>query len=182
MRLFAEEGYEQTTIADVTAAAGVSRRTFFSYFNSKDDLLFADADEKLELLHAGFATRMPEERPIDALRRVSVETLPQATDELMGRGRDARLQVLLARPDLQASCMRRVLAGEREMAAALHAAFPDELSEFQAIAVTGALVAVAIRSMQGGEPQQQMRTNLLWTLDLLEAVLDTFSEPPGLRV
>jgi len=39
VRLFTEHGYEHVTMADVAAAAGVSRRTAFRYFPSKDDLV-----------------------------------------------------------------------------------------------------------------------------------------------
>ena len=34
MRLFGEKGYEQTTVAEIAAAAGVSTKTFFNYFAS----------------------------------------------------------------------------------------------------------------------------------------------------
>src|SRR5260370_41991568 len=40
--IFAKNGFDETTVEEVTQAAGVSRRTFFRYFDSKDDLL-ADA-------------------------------------------------------------------------------------------------------------------------------------------
>src|SRR4051794_7827625 len=40
-RSFARNGYDATTVADITAAAGVSTRTFFSYFRAKQDVLFA---------------------------------------------------------------------------------------------------------------------------------------------
>jgi AcrR family transcriptional regulator len=43
-KLFFERGFEQTTIEDITEAADVSKRTFFSYFPSKEDLIFAWQD------------------------------------------------------------------------------------------------------------------------------------------
>jgi len=39
VELFAKEGFEQTTVEEVAEAAGISRRSFFRYFESKDDLL-----------------------------------------------------------------------------------------------------------------------------------------------
>lgn len=179
LTLFVERGYDETTITDITSAVDVSRRTFFSYFKSKDDLLFADADERLELLHESFAASTPDERPFEALRRVALETLPATADELMGKHRNVRLQMLLARPDLRTKCLQRMLDAERQMAAGLHAAFPDELSEFQAVAVTGALVSVAMRSMEdfNGSPDK-LRANLLWTLDLIKSAMESYNRPP----
>jgi hypothetical protein len=78
---------------------------------------------------------------------------------------------------LQARALQRMLAAEREMATRLHAAFPDELSEFQAIAVSGALVAVAIYTMERGEPPDRLRANLTWTLDLLGSAMESVSHP-----
>ena len=50
MRLFAERGFAGTTIDDVAAAADVSRATVFSYFATKEDLVFADAPLAVEAL------------------------------------------------------------------------------------------------------------------------------------
>jgi AcrR family transcriptional regulator len=38
MRLFGQQGYEQTTVAEITSTAGVSTKTFFNYFASKDEV------------------------------------------------------------------------------------------------------------------------------------------------
>lgn len=45
VRLFAERGYDQTTVDQIAAAAGVARRTFFRHYQSKDDVIFPDHDE-----------------------------------------------------------------------------------------------------------------------------------------
>jgi AcrR family transcriptional regulator len=43
--LFADRGYEQTTVEAIAERAGVGRRTFFRYFRSKDDAIFPDHDQ-----------------------------------------------------------------------------------------------------------------------------------------
>lgn len=42
--MFADRGYEATTVDQIAAAAGVARRTFFRYFPTKEDAVFPDHD------------------------------------------------------------------------------------------------------------------------------------------
>ena len=177
LTLFDERGYEQTTVADIAAAADVSTRTFFSYFRSKDDVLFADTDERLDILWSGLANRAAGERPIDALRRVAQEILPATADELMGAHHDERTRALLARPEFRARSLARLTDAQRQMAGYLHTAFADQLSDLQAVAITGALVGVAVHSMQRGDPFDRVKANLLWTLDLISDALESFQSP-----
>jgi AcrR family transcriptional regulator len=58
VELFAEQGYEQTTVADIAAAATQSRSTFFRYFATKEDVLFHDVPEHLEWLTGEIARRL----------------------------------------------------------------------------------------------------------------------------
>jgi len=46
-QLFLDRGYEQTTIDDIVALAGVGRRSFFRYFPSKEDVVFPDHEQCL---------------------------------------------------------------------------------------------------------------------------------------
>ncbi|MCD2497134.1 TetR/AcrR family transcriptional regulator [Microbacterium nymphoidis] len=48
--LFLERGYEATNVADITARAGVSRSSFFNYFSSKHDVLWAGVDDAIAAL------------------------------------------------------------------------------------------------------------------------------------
>src|SRR5579871_2995051 len=69
LQLFIDQGYESTTLDQVAEAAGISRRTFFYYFRSKEEILlaweghgFADALRPV-LLEEG-----PDQEPLNAVR------------------------------------------------------------------------------------------------------------------
>jgi AcrR family transcriptional regulator len=70
MRLFAERGYDATSVADIAACVGVSERTFFRYFPTKDAVLFhgvADDFRHLRVaLHEHVDTRRPTWSGIEA--------------------------------------------------------------------------------------------------------------------
>lgn len=56
MALFAEQGFEATSVEDVVARAGVGRTTFFRHFPTKEDVVFPDHDALLEKVGARLAT------------------------------------------------------------------------------------------------------------------------------
>ena len=53
--LFLEHGYAGTTIAEIARVAGVSRNTFFNYFDGKSDVFWVDIDDSAEALAASLA-------------------------------------------------------------------------------------------------------------------------------
>jgi AcrR family transcriptional regulator len=69
MGLFAERGYQATTIADIATAADVAPRTFFSYFSSKEAVVFHNVDRDLDGLASALRDRLPGETAFDSLRR-----------------------------------------------------------------------------------------------------------------
>jgi AcrR family transcriptional regulator len=66
--LFADAGYEATTVESICAVAGISRSTFFRYFSSKDDALLGDTGEAGIQLAAALEARPDSETPWRALR------------------------------------------------------------------------------------------------------------------
>jgi AcrR family transcriptional regulator len=68
VELFAAKGYDDTTLDEVAAAAGVSRRTLFNYFRNKEDLALSGLSEQGELIAARFAERPADEDPWVSLR------------------------------------------------------------------------------------------------------------------
>lgn len=72
-RLFTRQGYERTTTAQVAAAAGVSERTFFRYYASKEDVLLGEFSERLDQLAQAFAARPAPEPPLVAIQRALLD-------------------------------------------------------------------------------------------------------------
>ena len=109
MRLFAERGYHATTIADIATAADVAPRTFFSYFPSKEAVVFHDLDRDLEALARALRERLPGETAFDALRR----WIDTVFDQAMADEGEALLRKRLCREDeglanFQAGILARV--------------------------------------------------------------------------
>ncbi|TYK49289.1 TetR family transcriptional regulator [Actinomadura decatromicini] len=75
LRLFTEQGYDETTVEQIAAAAEISPSTFFRYFPTKEDVVVTDEYDPVmaQLLRE----QPPEVPPLDALRAVLQDVLPQ---------------------------------------------------------------------------------------------------------
>ena len=70
IELFAARGFDETTVEEVALAAGVSRRSFFRYFASKDDLLAQSVVNYGEVLAAAIQQSSPDLTPFGVLQQV----------------------------------------------------------------------------------------------------------------
>ncbi|MFD3523936.1 TetR/AcrR family transcriptional regulator [Streptomyces sp. NPDC058653] len=68
MRLFTENGFEATTVDQIATASGISRRSFFHYFGSKEDLVLGDIEALGESVRAALEARPAEESAWAAIR------------------------------------------------------------------------------------------------------------------
>ena len=93
VELFEHRGYDGTTIADIASAADVSTRTFFSYFASKEDVLFPDADARVRSALTAIDEHRPGERPTEVLLRALSE-LGDAGVDLVGPMAALRLRFM----------------------------------------------------------------------------------------
>ena len=74
LRLFAEKGYDNTTIEDITDVVDVSSRTFYQYFASKEDVLFTDVDHEPFL--AAIRAQPSESSDLNAIRDAYISRMP----------------------------------------------------------------------------------------------------------
>ena len=146
MKLFAEQGYEQTTVAQIASAADVATKTFFNHFPSKEDVLFADRHRNTMPLEI-IASRRPGESPVDLLIRAFDETIADYradTAALQDREQvELYVQLVMTVPALQARALRMVFDVQKQIAAALVRAYPDELDPISAAALVGSLAGAA---------------------------------------
>jgi AcrR family transcriptional regulator len=96
--LFEQKGFDATTIEDIAAAADVSPRTFFRYFESKLALIMARSTTKHASLGPSLAARPPDESLTEAVSHVMrAELSEQLADPLVVR----EFQVMLTTPSLR---------------------------------------------------------------------------------
>jgi mycofactocin system transcriptional regulator len=111
LRLFTERGFDSTTIEQIAAEAGVSKRTFFRYFGSKSDVLWGEFDHEVEVIRAALA-EVPAGVPMmDAVRRAVVAANhygPRDISELR-----MRMNLIGTVPALMSSAAVRYHAWER---------------------------------------------------------------------
>ena len=79
--LFAEQGFDHTTVEAIAEACDVSPRTFFRYFSSKEDVLFAAGDERLRQLLDAIASRPSGEAPLRSMREAALSLVPEYTSD-----------------------------------------------------------------------------------------------------
>jgi AcrR family transcriptional regulator len=117
MRLFAERGFRETTTDDIAAAVGVTRRTFFLHFNSKDEVLLGHIAQQLDLLvlelNAAPAHLEPASRAWHAVAKLA-DSMQERGDLLL------QLDLLQQAPELLAANLQKLTSFEGAISSAVH--------------------------------------------------------------
>lgn len=116
-RLFAARGYEATTVDEIAREAGLSRRTFFRYFASKEDVAVGTSDALAEDFLAAFAARPAGEAPLTAIHRA----LRPVLESRLADPEEARAIIRLLRESrtLRRAMLERHARMEERLAAAV---------------------------------------------------------------
>jgi mycofactocin system transcriptional regulator len=114
-QLFGKHGFDETSIDDITAAAGIARRTFFRYYPSKSDLVWGDFDQQCDRLRQWFSAAPPETPMMEAIHQAVLEfnRLPPGQETAHRR----RLGLILGVPSLLANSTLRFTQWRAEVAA-----------------------------------------------------------------
>lgn len=144
--LFAENGFAAVTVDQIVEAAGVSRSSFFRYFDTKDAALFHNTRLALENMEADFEFRSRSTPPRQALH----QSLLQAATEYEARRSEYRTLRRLMREDrvLRASAAEynQALLAEMTSAYLRQLGQGDELAARVEVAVMWAAATVALES------------------------------------
>jgi AcrR family transcriptional regulator len=153
LRLVAERGYDETTLADIAEAADVAPRTIFAYFESKEDILLCGETTFLENLERRLDERPAGSTTVDVLREFLSSVEPPDEESKL------RKQILTANPALQMklrahhALLEPLLA--ESIAKDLGSASGDIRPLLVAASMTAAFTSVRDRFMaaeSGGEP------------------------------
>jgi AcrR family transcriptional regulator len=117
LELFAERGFERTTIDQIAAAADISRRTFFRYFADKEELFFAEDERLLEVVEETLDAAPAGEPVLELARRATRALAAHSVAD--PERRLARERLIAATPALQARRLAKNLRWEQAIAARL---------------------------------------------------------------
>jgi AcrR family transcriptional regulator len=145
--LFERNGYDETTVADIAAAADIGTRTFFSYFASKEELLFPESDIRVGAAVEAIQNRLPDEPPGTVLLR-ALQKIGEDSTEMASRLAALRVKLIRTVPAVRGRALQIQLDAQREIARQLAAAYPGELDEVSAAALTGAFVGAVSGALQ----------------------------------
>ena len=141
IRLFLEQGFEATTVDQIVAEAGISRRSFFRYFGTKEDILLGRLAGQGPQLQAALEARPPEEGPWEALRAAlwTLQPIGSTPQEQIAIGR-----MLHDTPSLRARSAEKHLGWQRLLAPEIRrrlGADPDDGSDPRADAIVASALA-----------------------------------------
>lgn len=145
LRLFREQSYDTTTVANIAAAADISEATFFRYFPSKEDVVVQDGYNSA--LVAILETQTPELNPFQALRATFQQAFSQfsATEY---QEQYERIALIMSVPKLRArmldqlACSMQLLTEPLAKRAGRH---PDD---FAILTIAGAAIGVGMAVME----------------------------------
>ena len=111
LRLFAAQGFENTTIEQIAAEAGVSERTFFRYFGSKASVLWTEFETEVDAIRTALA-EVPDDVPMMDAIRVAVVSANHYRAQDVPEMR-ARMRMIATVPALSASAAEHYDSWER---------------------------------------------------------------------
>ena len=183
LALFCEKGFDAVTIDDIAAAADVSRRTFFRYFGSKEDVILSDHPRRLDELQAALDRRPADEPALTALRHAILSLAGSFEEQREHMLR--RFSLVTSTPSLEA----RSLCLQRNWETAVTAMLAErmgvdpgkDLRPGVVAAPTMAAMRVATANWLAGGGKGDLPAIVAASLDLLDGGLHAAATAPARR-
>jgi AcrR family transcriptional regulator len=175
LKLFVEQGFEATTVEQIAASTGLSRRSFHRYFSSKEDVLGQWFVEMGLQLAAALETRPPEESSWLALRRAfddlvaALSTRPGALDIT---------RMMLTTPALHASHLQKHAHWGAALADSLQRRQVEDGSRPARIAAV-ALAGAALASLDSAQSEWASAGNERPLADLVDEAMNAVAPLTG---
>ncbi|MGW6934231.1 TetR/AcrR family transcriptional regulator [Lentzea sp. NPDC054927] len=141
--LCVEHGYDRVTVEQIARTAGVSLRTFFNYFSSKEEAVMAGDTVMAETLVREFAARPLDESVLVALREALHSVYPRHVDLERLRG----LRELRRHPALLPYVFAAYSAREQELTAAIAVRCGVDPGQDPYPAVTASAILASLRAV-----------------------------------
>jgi AcrR family transcriptional regulator len=120
LSLYAERGYDATTVAEIAERAGLTKRTFFRYFADKREVLFSGAEELSELFVSATTAAPASATPIEAALAAAFGDAAAMFSERLEFARQ-RQAIIAANPELLERELIKLSTMAQSIAAALRA-------------------------------------------------------------
>jgi len=163
LELFADRGYQATTIADIAAAADVAPRTVAMYFPSKQDIAMARFGQSVDELTRALRNREPGERATQIMARWLRARGPEAEQDI----RELSARMFAANPELNAlrtARMAPAIAAGAEIIARDTGAAPGDAGPRLA-AVAAAAMMIELADIPSGPDREQAITTAMRFVD-----------------
>ncbi len=144
MRLFQQQGYEETTIEQIAAAVEVSPSTFFNYFPTKEDVVLYDAYDPM-------IASLLSERPAGEPLSVAVGAVLETMAGIFDRDRDvlfARARLWIEVPELRARLWQELERGQAFLAEIVAARSGRDADDFELRVTVMVVVMAAMEAMR----------------------------------
>lgn len=171
LKLFVEQGFEATTVEQIAAETGLSRRSFHRYFTGKEDVFGQWTVETGRKLAAALTSRPTEERPWVALRR-SFDDLVQ---DLSTQPESLEItRMVIDTPALHATHLHKHALWREALAEVLQQRLAEDGHELGRIAA-GALVGAALAGLDSAQTEWVAEGNDVPLGDLLDQAMNVIA-------